>query len=217
MRRNIVLILLIFIIISCSKESKDFELEVYAHVFDSLENFKNYYKPAPPPSLLLGTLSGEKLKKEQKKYDSLLNEYNKRVASVNKYLFISNNLTNIDINDIIKRVQDKKKYEFINKNPSLYNKNRTLPIEVFQDNLNIKLLPISNVSDSILNTLGLHDDVFYIGYMTLSNVVFNEDFTKGVLVYSFYCGKVCGKQVLVLVVKENNIWKINEKIVMKIS
>lgn len=48
------------------------------------------------------------------------------------------------------------------------------------------------------------------GYLFVSRVVFNKDFTKGYLHYEFFCGEACAWNNNIEITKVNEVWKITK-------
>jgi len=166
---------------------------------------------------LFGTISNERKVKEQIKYDSLRSEYKEKVLKVNKYLFVRDTLMDID-DELRKRVIGEAENQLFGFNISGYNKNCLIPSEFFQYAVNgINLIPTSIFDERKIKMLGLDDDVYYIGYVTFSHILFNNDNTMGFLIYHYYCGNTCGEEVLLIVNKKEDKWKIVERIVMRVA
>lgn len=49
------------------------------------------------------------------------------------------------------------------------------------------------------------------GYLSISRIIFNKNFTKGYLHYSFFCGSGCAWDNNVEISKINGTWKITQK------
>lgn len=208
------LIIIIAIIISlfngCSDQIKDYEQEVYDDILTCLINVDNYYKPAPSPELILKDSSSEEYNEMKNEYDTILHKYYQRIDTLKKYLFVKDTLQAIYLDEF---------KGYLEYNTFTQNTKPRKPFKIDNYNVNdIKLITTDSfTNDSLINVIGIKEDVLYIGYIVLSRVIFNDDYTKGVLICSFYCGTKCGERMLVLIGKQNNKWEIKEKIVLEIS
>jgi hypothetical protein len=82
-------------------------------------------------------------------------------------------------------------------------KSRTLNHAIITDNLNIQLFDADT-----LQSFSVNKHVF--GYLGMSRILFNRDFTKGHLYYSFLCGAGCAWFGNIEITKVNGQWKITE-------
>ncbi|PQJ82437.1 hypothetical protein [Polaribacter glomeratus] len=104
-------------------------------------------------------------------------------------------------------IQDSVKYEreknlFINlKNDQL--KKRALNYSFKNDQLNIKYFDGEKTEDFETN-----ENEF--GYLFISRIIFNDDYTRGYLHYDFICGDGCAWDYNIEIVKTNDKWKISE-------
>jgi hypothetical protein len=210
MKRLIIIIVTIVLLFnSCSDKNKDYEQEVYSDILNSLINIDNYYKPAPSPKLILEDSSSEGYNELKNEYDILLNKYYQRIDTLEKYLFVKDTLQAIDLIEFIDYIEG-----------GIFTQ-KTKPKKQFKiDKYNSKdfilIKSDSFTNDSLVNVIGIKEDRFYIGYLVLSRVIFNEDYTKGVLICSFSCGTKCGEKKLLLVSNQDGRWKISEKIGLEI-
>jgi fructose-specific phosphotransferase system component IIB len=104
-------------------------------------------------------------------------------------------------------IQDSVKYEkeknlFVDlKNNQL--KKRALNYSFKNDQLEIKYFDGEKTEDFETN-----ENEF--GYLFISRIIFNEDYTKGYLHYDFICGDGCAWDYNIEIVKTNDKWKITE-------
>jgi len=214
-RTNLLIFTLLLMVLGCKDKPKDnIELKVYSSVIDSLINYKKYYRPAPSPNLILKDLAEKKLKKEQSKYDSILNEFDTKFKNLNKYLFINDTYQKINIKDLKDRLKSEKVYNFINNSKyEIGYDNKELKIRKLQKESDILLIPESYpVKEKIIDTFGIKNKNFYLGYLSLSSPVFNNEYTRCILMVDFICGYKCGVKKLVFIEKKNGIWEIVNEI-----
>jgi hypothetical protein len=104
-------------------------------------------------------------------------------------------------------LQDSVKYEreknlFLDlKNDQL--KKRTLDYSFKNDKLNIKYFEAEKIENFDTN-----ENEF--GYLFISRIIFNDDYTKGYLHYDFICGDGCAWDYNIEIVKTDNKWKISD-------
>jgi len=208
----IIIALLIYFFNSCTDKRQDYEQKVYNDIITKLISLNSYYRPAPPPGLILKNLTPAEYNELKKEYDSVLKKYYQKTDMLKRYLFVKDTLQAIYLEGFKDNLNQKIEHESFTQ----YTKPKK-PFKV--DNLNandIKLISTNYLSnDSLINAIGIKEDGFYIGYIALSRVIFNDTYTKGVLVCSFYCGRKCGERMLIMVSNKNNKWEINEKIILE--
>ena len=176
----------------------DYELEVYISILDSIVFMRGYGPFPPPPPLSL---------KEKRKYEFEMEEFNSIIDTVAKYVFISDTLYMID--DLIKWGN---KLGYFNQIVNCSN-----IIEQLCDSINkYTFIPIN--TNSIIDYFAFYDkfefqeDGLYMGLLSLSKVLFNDDYTKGCLFHSFVCGSKCARTLLIIVEKNGDKWEIKEEI-----
>jgi hypothetical protein len=184
-------------------------LEVYQSILYSI-GFIRGYGPIPPPPPPPGAKDSFSLK-ERKEIELELVEFNSIMDTVKKYIFISDSLYVIDDDQI----------EY-GDNIGYYNQidNCSKIIEQLCDsNDKFSLIPVnaSIVDKNFYDKFGFKEDGLYMGILSLSKVLFNEDYTKGCLSYSFVCGGKCAISKLLIVVKSGDKWKIKEEIFLSAS
>lgn len=120
----------------------------------------------------------------------------------------TNNLSLKEIEQIkINFVQDSIEYErekslFMNlKNDEI--KKRTIDYAFKNEKLDIKYFDAEKVEEFDTNENEL-------GYLFVSRIVFNKEYTKGYLHFDFICGDGCAWDYNIEIKKENGKWKISE-------
>lgn len=74
------------------------------------------------------------------------------------------------------------------------------------DSLKSKLVMLKKLSNKKVDTL----KIFEVGELSLSKFILNKDKTRGMLYFSFVCGRKCGEGSLVLIKKEVGKWKVQD-------
>lgn len=198
-----------FFLYSCSKQKdKNIELQVYNDIIKELVDVDYGLIPVPPPP-------GNK--RDSIIYINKLNEYKKRMDTVQKILFVKDSLISIKSRDyrLLKKALKSKHVDFIdvlNKNEDL-NKKSAKYLDVSGIKLNgVKLIPRSKIArDSIKIDVFDSNDVI-LGQIVISRILFDNDYKKGILIYNFFCRKKCGFGQLVLVEHINGKWIILDRI-----
>ena len=80
---------------------------------------------------------------------------------------------------------------------------RTLTEVPINDEINVQLFNADTLRSFSVQK---HD----FGYLAMSRILFNRDFTKGYLYYSFFCGVGCAWDSNIEITKVNGRWKITE-------
>ncbi|MDP5107083.1 MAG: hypothetical protein NWQ31_13040 [Polaribacter sp.] len=104
------------------------------------------------------------------------------------------------IQDSIKYEREKKLFLDL-KNDKI--KKRPLNYPFKSTKLNIKYFDAEEIEDFDTN-----ENEF--GYLFISRIIFNEDYTKGYLHYDFICGDGCAWDYNIEIVKIDDKWKISE-------
>ena len=104
------------------------------------------------------------------------------------------------IQDSIKYEREKKLFADL-KNDKIKKRPLTYPFKSNQ--LNIKYFNSEEIEDFDTN-----ENEF--GYLFISRIIFNEDYTKGYLHYDFICGDGCAWDYNIEIVKIDDRWKISE-------
>ena len=179
----------------------DYELEVYLSIIDSIKFIKTFEPFMPPFSVSL---------KERKKFDLELAEFNSKMDTLKKYLFIS---------DTFKIHNNQHEYGdsigYFKKIENCSNMIEQLCDSI--DNFSIIPIDINMVDFDFYNKFGLKEDGLYVGVLILSKILFNEDYTEGCLFYSFFCGGKCAVSMLLVVAKCGKKWKIKKEILFGVS
>jgi len=210
MKKWTLYILFLMIILNACKSIKnnfvdqciDYELEVYQSIIDSIK-FINTFKPFRPSGMPLSL-------KEKKRFDSELADYNSKMDTLKKYLFIS---------DTFKIYNDQHEYgDSIGYFKQIENCSNM--IEQLCDSIdNFSLIPvdIKIIDIDFYDKFGFKEDGLYVGALSLSKILFNDDYTEGCLSYSFVCGGKCAVDMLLIVEKCGNKWKIKKEIILGVS
>ena len=82
-------------------------------------------------------------------------------------------------------------------------KSRTINFPFKSNNLNIELIERKKI-----NILGMKEDEF--GYLSVSRIIFNSNYTKGYLHFEFICGDGCAWGHNIEIKKISGKWKITE-------
>ena len=216
MKKLILYISFLIIVVNACNNNKnnfvnicvDYELEVYQYILPILYSidFVKKYEPVLPPDRMYIPL----FLKEKEKYDIELAEYNSKIDTVKKYLFISDTLDMVNI-----------LLEFGN-NIGCFNQieNCSNIIEQLCDSIDkLSLIPVNKniINFDFYDKFGFKEEGLYVGMLSLSKVLFNDDYTEGCLSYSFVCGGKCAIDMLLIVEKSDNKWKIKKKITLGVS
>lgn len=201
MKKFITLILIVFSIVSCEKENSNSYIKVENEAINDIllemtkfDEMKNVIDTKNKKLILyvdtvLDTTTAITFKPEG--FETETNDLSFEEIEQAKLAFI----------------QDSVKYEreknlFINlKNDQL--KKRALNYSFKNDQLNIKYFDGEKTEDFETN-----ENEF--GYLFISRIIFNDDYTKGYLHYDFICGDGCAWDYNIEIVKTNDKWKISE-------
>ena len=74
---------------------------------------------------------------------------------------------------------------------------------IINDEVNIQLVDAETIQSFSV-------DKNEFGYLAMSRILFNTDFTKGYMYYSFICGVGCAWDSNIEITKVNGQWKITE-------
>lgn len=87
------------------------------------------------------------------------------------------------------------------KNGTIEKRNLNYPFK--NAKINIQLIDAEEIHN-------LETKEYELGYLSISRIVFNQDFTKGYLYYSFFCGIGCAWGDNIEISKVNGKWEITE-------
>jgi len=188
----------------------DYEFEVYQSILYSI-GFMRDYRPVSPPSPLEGTKDLFSLK-ERKNFELELAEFNSKIDTVKKYVFISDTLRMY--NDLIELGNNIGYFYQIDNCSNI--------IEQLCDSIDkFSLIPVNTNmiidGSTFYDKFGFKEDGLYSGILTISKILFNDDYTEGCLLYSFVCGSKCAIEMLLIVVKREDKWEIKKEIFLSAS
>lgn len=217
--KNFLIICVMALLISCEAKEKrcqiihkDTTLQLYNDILIELveDNFSLRYLPDGNQILSI--------------YDNT-----KNLSRIKKMkVFAHNNLwgntsefKTIYLNDTSKIIRSSPFSSSYSRTDSILADYRTTTVKVLSSPLpqNINALKlqsctfnIKSIADCNLKTLDSE-----IGTISFSNVFFSDDKQRAVLSCSFYCGGLCGRGMLIQIIKVDNHWKITRKTTTWIS
>ena len=208
---NILCVIVLFS--SCNQEVQDFDQKVYEDILTDFIEIDKYYKPAPQPELVNENQIIANAKVIEGEYDIKLQEYFRKLDTINIYLYINDNLKAISFEEIKGFIE---KYTEIKEISQKNLNQKPLNLESFNSE-NIELIGYSFFSsDSLFNSIGFIGDELFIGYLTLTRILFNDKKTEGILIGDFICGNKCGERFLIWTTKENDKWIIKDRFIIAV-
>ena len=203
MNRFTTLILILFSIISCEKQNSNSYIKIENEAINDILLEMTRFDE-------MKNVIDTKNKKLILYVDAFLDTTTALTYKPERYInnFDANGLSIEEIEENEKEfLQDSIKYErekklFLDlKNDQL--KKRALDYFFKNDQLNIKYFDAEKIENFDTN-----ENEF--GYLFISRIIFNDDYTKGYLHYDFICGDGCAWDYNIEIIKTDNKWKISD-------